>query len=127
MGALTPSNVKIGVAEFLAALITCETFSGFCSGKYTHLEVDNTTARAWFNAARCSVYPFDRCSQGLHMYMLNISMKIKVEWISSGENSLADKFSRRLFPRLPLVYMITGVRYRAVKPKWLNVMKFIKS
>ena len=45
MGDLTVGSVKIGVAEFLAALISFETFAGFCSGKFTTLEIDNTSAK----------------------------------------------------------------------------------
>ena len=38
--------MKIGVAEFLAALITFETFTGFCSGKFTTIKLDNVSAKS---------------------------------------------------------------------------------
>ena len=43
---LHPGSVKITVAEFLAILITCETFAGFCRNMITTLETDNTSAKA---------------------------------------------------------------------------------
>ena len=46
MKALTPGMVKINVAEFLAALITCETFSSHCFNKFTRLVMDNKAAVA---------------------------------------------------------------------------------
>ena len=59
IGDLAPGSVKINVAEFLAALVTCETFSTLCSQKFTTLEIDNVSAKAWLDSARC---PFRRCS-----------------------------------------------------------------
>ena len=46
MPELTPGSVKINIAEFIAALITCETYAEFCIGKITKLELDNITAKA---------------------------------------------------------------------------------
>ena len=46
MPELTPGSVKINIAEFIAALITCETFAGYCAGKITLLEMDNITTKA---------------------------------------------------------------------------------
>ena len=40
---MVPGQVKICVAEFLAALITVETFATNCAGKFTYLELDQ-----WF-------------------------------------------------------------------------------
>ena len=47
---LCPGYVKINVAEFLALLITRETFTPFCEGKITSLWVYNVSARAWFDS-----------------------------------------------------------------------------
>ena len=46
MEALAVDKVKINVAEFLALLITCETFTPFCAGKITEVKTDNVTARS---------------------------------------------------------------------------------
>ena len=46
-GDLRQGHVKICVAEFLAALITLETFADRCSGKFTTIEMDNTVAKQW--------------------------------------------------------------------------------
>ena len=46
MEALTVGKVKINVAEFLALLITCETFTAFCAGYITEVKTDNVTARS---------------------------------------------------------------------------------
>ena len=80
---MTPGQVKICVAEFVAALITIETFADECAGKLTYLELDNTIAHAWFEAARCPEFPFDHCAQGTHLYMLGRNMKVKTRWIST--------------------------------------------
>ena len=61
----------------MAALITCETFAEHCSGLITYLDIDNTSARAWLDKARCPNFPFDRCGQGAHLFMLEEKMKIK--------------------------------------------------
>ena len=45
MTELCPGSVRINIAEFLAALITCETFADHCAGLYSTLAVDNTAAR----------------------------------------------------------------------------------
>ena len=46
MPELHPGSAKINVAEFIAALITCETFADFCAGKITVIQVGNITAKA---------------------------------------------------------------------------------
>ena len=43
---LAPGDVKINIAEYMAALITCETFADFCAGKITVIQLDNITAKA---------------------------------------------------------------------------------
>ena len=43
---LAPGSVKINIAEYIAALITCETFADFCAGKITMIQLDNITAKA---------------------------------------------------------------------------------
>ena len=61
---LSPGEVQISVAEFMAALISTETFVEECAGMLKYLELDNTTAHAGFQSACCPRYPFDRCAQG---------------------------------------------------------------
>jgi len=56
---ISRGEVKISVAEFLAALITIETFVEECAGMLTYLELDNITAHAWFQSAHYPRYPFD--------------------------------------------------------------------
>ena len=94
MGRLQPGAVEINVAEFLAALITCETFAYLCGGTCTLLSLDNRDAKSWFDAVRFPIYPFDRCAQGLHLFLLGQSIKIRSRWIASGENVHADICSR---------------------------------
>ena len=94
MGRLQSGSVEINVAEFLAALITCETFAYLCGGTCTLLSLDNTAAKCWFDAARCPIHPFDRCAQGVHLFLLGESIKIRSRWIASGENEHADICSR---------------------------------
>ena len=77
MEELTVGKVKINVAEFLALLITCETFTLFCAGKITEVKTDNVTTRSLVNKARCPHHPFDRCAQGLHLHMLRHAMKLR--------------------------------------------------
>ena len=38
--------IEINTAEFLAALITCETFAAYCSNQYTTLGLDNFSAKS---------------------------------------------------------------------------------
>ena len=67
---LRMDKVHINVAEFLAALTTWETFSDFIKRSITTLVLDNVTAKAWIDSARCTRHPYDRCAQGNHLYML---------------------------------------------------------
>ena len=126
MRSLTPGLVKINVAEFLAALITCETFSALCVSKFSRVAIDNRAAVAWLNAARCPIYPFDRCAQGVHLHMLRGSQKFKADWIPSSMNSLADNFSRQGFSRKRSGHIVAGYRMLRVKPRWKNLLKFYK-
>ena len=43
---LRPGSVQINKGEFLAALITFETFAAHCSGKLTNLALDNRVAKS---------------------------------------------------------------------------------
>ena len=124
---LRPGSVKINKAEFLAAMITCETFADHCTEKFTTLAVDNHSARSWINSARCPVFPFDRFAQGVHLYMLERSMKIKAYWISSSSNKLADTVSRKTFVNVKKtsIHVIAGLQLQKVRPKWHNVLKFV--
>ena len=85
-GDLRHGHVKICVAEFLAVLITLETFADHCSGRFTTIEIDSTVAKQWWDSSRCPISPFDRCAQGLHLYLLQRSIKIRTEWVSSSAN-----------------------------------------
>ena len=97
MPSLTVGSVKINVAEFLALLITCETFTAFCEGTYTTIVTDNVSAKTSVNKARCPHHPFDRCAQGLHLHMLRHAMKLRASWMPTWGNTLADKCSRKKF------------------------------
>ena len=121
---LKPGSVQINKAEFLAALITCETFAEHCSDKLTDLALDNRVAKSWFDSARCPIFPFDRYEQGLHLYMLQQSVKVETKWISSAENRLADVCSRQRFERCRSTHMVANTRLQQVRPKWASVLKF---
>ena len=126
MVALTMGSVNINAAEFLAMLITCETFTPFCAGKITDIDTDNVSAKSWLNNARCPVYPFDRCAQGLHLHLLRHSMYLRAVWISTGENTVADRCSRMSFPRTPSIRCISERRLMKVTPKWTNVTRYLR-
>ena len=127
IGSLHPGSVKINRAEFLAAMITCETFADHCTEKFTTLAVDNHSARSWVNSARCPIFPFDRFAQGVHLFMLERSMKIKAHWIPSSSNKIADTVSRKTFVNVKKtsIHVIAGLRLKKVRPKWHNVLKFV--
>ena len=76
MNEFRPGMVKICRAEFLAALITCETFVQYCENKITTLALDNNAAKQWFDSARCPIYPLDRLAQGVGLFMLEREMKV---------------------------------------------------
>ena len=97
--AIKKEDLHINTAEFLAALITCETFSHFCSGYITTLKLDNLVAKAWLDSSRCTKFPFDRCAQGAHLFRLKNTMKIRTRWLSSKQNTLADICSRKPFSK----------------------------
>ena len=120
-----PDNVKINVAEFLALLITCETFAEYCSNKITCFQIDNTAAKAWFDVARCPTFPFDRCAQGTHLYMMECAMKISTSWVSSAENKVADVLSRERLSGKRSGHLIANTYVRKVKPKWRHLIKFL--
>ena len=115
----------INEAEFLAALITCETFSEFCAHKLTDLEIDSKVAKAWLDSSRCPRHPFDRYAQATHLYMIKRTMKIRTSWVSSGDNSLADICSREIFSANSSGHLIKGVKLRKISPQWLNLIKFL--
>ena len=125
IGDLKPGNVKINVAEFLAALITCETFADYCGGKFTTLQVDNKSAKSWLDSARCPRFPFDRCAQGVHLYILRCSIKIRAHWISSKDNKLADLCSRERYTRRSEGHQLAGVQMLKVAPKWGNLLRYL--
>ena len=122
---MSPRNVNIHEAEYLALLITCETFADQCEGYLTYLDVDNISALNWFEAARCPKFPFDRSGQGTHLYMLERNMKVRANWLCSAANALADKCSREVFSIGRAGHDFDGVRLRGVKPRWQNVVKFM--
>ena len=122
---MNADNMKINVAEFLAALITCETFAPFCKNTLTKLQLDNYSAKSWLDSSRCPRYPFDRCAQGANLYMLQCSIKIKTEWIPSAANTLPYFFSRTPLSRSSKGHVIFGSRMIKVKPLWFQVSKFL--
>ena len=125
MRRLRPGLVEINVAEFLAVLVTCETFAYLCSGSCTLLSLDNNAAKCWFDAARCPIYPFDRCAQGVHLFLLGESVKIRSRWIASGKNVHADICSRLRMTMNISKHQISGLWLRKVRPKWMNVLKYL--
>lgn len=122
---LCPGASGINTAEFLAALITCETFASYCSGRITQLAIDNFTAKSWLDRARCTRFPYDRCAQGVHLYMLEKSMKIRTRWIPSADNRVADTLSRKRFPKSNGACNVSNFCLRKVQPNWLHVLKFL--
>ena len=125
MARLRPGSVEINVAEFLAALITCETFVNYCTGTFTRLSLDSYAAKGWIDAARCPIHPFDRCAQGIHLYLLDNSVKICTRWISSGDNAQADFCSRIRLASKPPKLRVAGLWLRKVRPLWHNVLKHV--
>ena len=125
---LTPGNVKINVAEFIAALITCDTFSAYCTGMLTTLHIDSITAKAWLDSARCPRAPYDRCAQGSHLHRLKKDMKIKTAWMPSGQNKIADTCSRvaLTFHNKGPRHMIAGLCFRRMSPKFNELLKYYK-
>ena len=85
---LSKERVHINAAEFLAALITIETFAEYCKEKITILGIDNTSAKSWLDSARCPKAPYDRCAQSTHLFMIKQRMKIRTQWVSSVDNIL---------------------------------------
>ena len=118
-------NTLINAAEFLAALITCETFSKFCAGSLSTIRVDNVATKVWLATSRCTKYPLDRCAQDAHLYMLEQSIKIKAVWIPSEENWLPDLFSRKRFSKRSSEHLIKGARYVKIKPLWNRIFSHI--
>ena len=123
--AIPSPRENINTAEYLALLITCETFANQAAGRITYMDVDNRPALAWFEAARCPIFPFDRCGQGTHLYLLERNMKVRAKWIRSASNTLADRCSRKMFSLKRAVHEFDGVRLMKVKPRWQNVMRFV--
>ena len=117
--------MKINVAEFLALLITCETFADFCESRLTKMEVDNITAKAWFDAARCPSFPFDRCAQGTHLFMMARVMKVTTTWVPTSKNTLADIPSRKTLSRKLEGNVVARLRLLKVRPKWAHVLRFL--
>ena len=124
---IDPGSAPLGIstAEFLAALITCESFATYCSGQITDFSLDNSTAKGWLDRSRCTCFPFDLCAQGTHLHMLDMNMKIRAYWISSGENKVADVLSRRRFPRTTSGCPVKAFSLRKVHPKWRHVLRFV--
>ena len=118
------SRSHINVAEYVALLLTCETFAEWCQGKFTYCELDNVSAQSWFEAAPCPIYPIDRLGHGAHLLMLD-RMKVRTRWVPSAANHVADLCSRRHFSMARGGHSIAGLRWRKVKPLWQNVLKFI--
>ena len=118
-------KVSINLAEFMALLITCETFTSYCTNTITTIGVDNVSARSWFDRARCPRFPFDRCAQGLHLWMLKNAIKFKTSWVPSAENQIADICSRERFNMKSSGHCLFGARYRKIRPMWLHTTRFL--
>ena len=58
-------------------------FAEFCARIMTYIDVDNTSARAWVDFARCPPFPFDRSAQGNYLMMVDLQMKVKTYWFPS--------------------------------------------
>ena len=125
IAALQPQRAKINAAEFLTALITCETFAQLCVGRITVVHLDNVTAKAWLDSARYPRFPFDRCDQGTNLYMIKTTMKMQTQWVPSEANDLADTCSREPFSRRDSGYMISGVKLLKVRPKRQKVIRLL--
>ena len=125
---LTPGDVDINIAEFLAALITCDSFAHFCTGMLTTLEIDNITAKAWLDSARCPRAPYDRCAQGSHLHRLSRNMKIRTSWLPTAQNIVADHCSRNAltFQTQGQRHIIAGDYYRRISPKLNHLLRFLK-
>ena len=125
MKALQPGSVRINQAEFLAALINCETFTDQCSRKYTLLQLDNTVALQWVRMARCPIHPLDRCAQAVHLHMLRHSMKVEAKWMASDDNFLVDWCSRVRLPSTMQSRAMAEFRLTKVTPRWAEVLKYL--
>ena len=125
---LKTGKVHIIIAEFIAALVTCETFANFCASRVTTLELDNFTVKAWLDTALCTRAPYDRCAQGIHLYILKRNKKVKTARIPSAENLLTDTCSRKTFPwhSTGHMHVIAGERWRRISPKLSNLLKLVK-
>ena len=124
---LSKKRSLISAAEYLAALITIETFAEYCKEKITILGIDNTSAKFWLDSARCPKAPYDRCAQSTHMFMIKQRMKIRTQWVSSVDNILADHCSRKYLSKSRKGHhIISGVHLLKVSPKWQNVLRFCK-
>ena len=117
--------MKICVAEFLAALITLETFVDRYSGKFTAIEMHNMVAKQWWDSSRCPISPFDRCAQRVHLHLLKKRIKIRTAWVSSSANILADSCSREHLSRRTSGHEIAGVRMRKIRLVFRNVLRFV--
>ena len=120
---LAPGQVKINTAEFLGSLVTCETFTELCSGQITTIEIDNTSAKSWFDSARCPIFPFDRCAQGAYFQFLKYNMKLRTYWISSSDNKFAEIFSRDCSHMDKNSCLVYGTQMSGVTPKWRQVIR----
>ena len=120
---LRPRHVGINVAEFIAALITQETFLADCENFLSIHFVDNTSALAWLNKDRCSVSPFDKLAQAMALKKLACCAKIWHRYIPTKENTVADEASRKQYGQLMIV---NGARFKKSRPRWNETLRFIK-
>ena len=107
-------NIHINVAEFVEALITCETFAQFFKSKMRTLEINNVSVKAWLDRARSPRHLFYRCAQSTHLHMLSKKKKIQKEWVPSNANVQADQCSRRHYPRRRTGHVISGSRFKKI-------------
>lgn len=123
---LSKETLHINAAEFLAALITIETFANNCKGKMTILGIDNTLAKTWLDSARSPKSPYDRCAQSTHLFTIQQRMEIRTQWVWSVDNILVDHCTRLYLSKSRKGHLISGERLQMVSPKWQNVLRFFK-
>ena len=86
---------------------------------------DNIAAKSWLNSARCPRHPFDRCAQGVHLYMVKNATKVRSTWIPSGNNTFVDICSRKHCQGKPPALTIARKKLMNVKARWKHITRFI--
>ena len=119
---LKPGSVKIGKAEFTAAMIA-ETFAPLCRKLITTHECDNEGIVRWIEKGRVPVRPFDKIGQAIALMKCKESMKIWCSWIPREENFAADLASKKPQGR---IMRINGLAFKRVRPLFNECLHFIR-